>query len=134
MHRIPRLPCLLAGLILAVLCGTASAQLRTFVSTAGSDSNPCTVGAPCRSFQQAVNTVLTGGEVVALNSGGFGPVTITTKNVTITGDGVHAAISSTLNANGVNMLGGGTFTVVLRSLTIEGHGMSNVAGINVSGG
>src|SRR5215472_13062063 len=58
---------------------SASAQpFRTFVSGNGSDSNPsCAVTAPCRTFAQALSVVAPGGEVIALDTAGFG------ANVTI---------------------------------------------------
>jgi hypothetical protein len=49
---------------------------RTFVSTSGSDANPCTATAPCRNFAAALALTSPGGEVVAVTSGGYGPVTI----------------------------------------------------------
>ncbi len=59
-----------AGLAVAVMLPAASAQAqapRTFVSAAGSDSNPCSFAAPCRHFQAAVNATSLGGEVDALD-------------------------------------------------------------------
>ena len=55
----------------------ANAQApRTFVSAAGSDSNPCSFAAPCRHFQNAVNATSAGGEVDALDPAGYGPIVI----------------------------------------------------------
>jgi len=42
----------------------AAAAQRTFVSGTGSDSGACSLAAPCRTFQSAVNAVDPGGEVV----------------------------------------------------------------------
>src|SRR3974390_3082983 len=87
----------LAGIAIAFACSlfTAPAQAqraRTFVASYGNDSNPCTFGSPCKTFQQAVNVVAAGGEVTAIDSAGFGPINIT-KAVTITSpDGVEAGI------------------------------------------
>jgi hypothetical protein len=50
---------------------------RTFVSGQGSDSNPCSLGAPCRSFAQAITQTAPGGEITVLDSAGYGTVTIT---------------------------------------------------------
>ncbi|HYR75263.1 MAG TPA: right-handed parallel beta-helix repeat-containing protein [Pyrinomonadaceae bacterium] len=110
------------------LCVTAQAQTRVFVSGVGSDVNPCSRTAPCRTFQQAHNVVSAGGEVVTLDSAGYGPLTIT-KSVSIIGDGVYAGIS-TSSGNGINIATAG-ITVILRSLTIEGLG-SGTYGINAS--
>ena len=68
-----------AALALAVTLPAVSAQAqapRTFVSAAGSDSNPCSFAAPCRHFQAAVDATSAGGEVDALDPAGYGPITI----------------------------------------------------------
>jgi hypothetical protein len=73
----------------------AHARGRVFVASYGNDSNPCTFGSPCKTFQNAVNAVDAGGEVTAIDSAGFGPINIT-KAVTITSpDGVEAGIVPT---------------------------------------
>ena len=77
-----------AQLAIALTCSlfTAPAQAqraRVFVASYGNDSNPCTFGSPCKTFQVAVNTVDAGGEVTAIDSAGFGPLIID-KAVTIT--------------------------------------------------
>src|SRR5215831_4846127 len=69
---------LLASSLLLILASGASAQVqRTFVSGGGSDSNPCSRTAPCRTFGQALSQTSSGGEVVALDSAGYGPFSIT---------------------------------------------------------
>ena len=84
---------LAAAFACSLLSAPAQAQrARTFVASYGNDSNPCTFGSPCKTFQQAVNVVAAGGEVTAIDSAGFGPITIT-QAVTITSpDGVEAGI------------------------------------------
>src|SRR6185503_20286379 len=99
------------GLLVILCAGSLVAQQRTFVSTQGLDTNPCTRQAPCRNFGAAVTAVQTGGEVVALDSGGYGQVTLTKSVSVIAPTGVHAAITAlsgdamTLNASG------GVFTI-----------------------
>jgi hypothetical protein len=78
-----------AALALAVTLPAVTAQAqspRTFVSAAGSDSNPCSFAAPCRHFQAAVNATSAGGEVDALDPAGYGPITIN-QAITIEGQG-----------------------------------------------
>ena len=78
--------------LLCVVVPAQSAQ-RAFVSTTGNDANPCSLVAPCRSFQAAINTVTAGGEVIAVDSGGYGSFTVD-KSVTVSAaPGVHAGIS-----------------------------------------
>src|SRR5215471_13333625 len=108
--------------IAAVLClglgiVPASAQLRTFVSGSGSDANPCTLAAPCRSFQQAHNTVLAGGGIVALDAAGYGPLTIT-KALTVTAIGIEASITSSNSSPAIAINAGASDAVSIRGLTL----------------
>jgi len=64
---------------------------RTWVSGVGDDANPCSRTAPCKTFAGAISKTALGGEIDALDSGGFGAVTIS-KSVTIDGTGVLAGI------------------------------------------
>src|SRR5215472_14949697 len=74
----------LPSLFLAVLATSASGQsVRTFVASTGADSNPCSRVAPCRTFQAAVNAVAPGGEVIALDSAGFGSRLDINKSVSV---------------------------------------------------
>src|SRR5580658_3587789 len=88
--------------VLVCLLPAAPAQAerdRVFVASYGSDSNPCTFGSPCKTFQNAVNVVAAGGEVTAIDSAGFGPINIT-EAVTITSPpGVEAGIATPLNGS-----------------------------------
>ena len=113
-----------------LVCGAIShAQQRTFVSSAGNDANNCLRPTPCRTFQRGHNAVAAGGEVVALDSAGYGALLIS-KSVTITGAGVHAAVTATAGADGVNINAAGA-TVVLRDLTITGNNGAGVHGVHV---
>ena len=106
-----------------LICGfAAQAQTRTFVSGLGSDANLCTRSAPCRSFQRAHDLVDSGGEVIAIDSAGYGPVAIT-KSVTIIGDGVYAGINT--NALNAILIATPGITVNLRSLIIAGLGTAD---------
>ena len=119
----------LASLVFALsLCSTAQAQSRVFVSGLGSDANPCSRTAPCRTFQQAHNVVAAAGEVVVLDAAGYGQVTIT-KSVNIIGDGVYAGVTVP-SGDGIT-INSATAVVALRNLTINGLG-SGTNGINVT--
>lgn len=98
---------------------TALATLnRAFVSSTGSDANLCTLASPCRTFQRAETEVLPGGEIVALDSAGYGPVQIT-KALTLGGaPGVQASITATANGAGVSINAGATDVVFLHDLTV----------------
>ena len=73
----------------------SQAAPRVFVSTNGNDNNSCGRNQPCRTFTTAVAAVDVGGDVIVLNSGAFGAVTITKAVRIIAPDGVHAAITQT---------------------------------------
>jgi hypothetical protein len=90
---------------------------RTFVSSTGVDTNPCTIAAPCASFAAAYAAVAADGIVAALDPGKYGPLTITGP-VTINGNG-WAAITATAAGNGitVNAVSG---NVTLTGLEIDG--------------
>jgi hypothetical protein len=118
------------SLVIFTLAFTAMAYAqpqRTFVSArTGSDANTannCSLASPCRNFNAAIGVVNAGGEVVALDSGGYG-VTTVNKAVTLTSPtGVYAAITAiTGGSSAITVSAAGTDTVVLRGLTLTGLG------------
>jgi hypothetical protein len=112
----------------------ANARARVFVASYGNDSNPCSFGAPCRNFQQAVNVVDSGGEVTAIDSAGFGPISIN-KAVTITSpDGVEAGIVPTAGGDAIDINAGPSDAIVLRGLTLDGAGTAHNGIVFSAGG
>ena len=113
-------------IVLAVLavvaCSTAPAALaqatRTWVSGVGDDANPCSRTAPCKTFAGAISKTAAGGEISALDPGGFGAVTIT-KSITINGDGTLAGILAA-GTNGIVVNAGANDKVILRNISIAG--------------
>ena len=124
-----------AALALAVTLPAVSAQAqapRTFVSAAGSDSNPCSFAAPCRHFQAAVNATSAGGEVDALDPAGYGPITIT-QAITIEGQG-WSYIAPPADGNGItiNAVSG---NVAIHGVSLNGAGITgNTNGIVFNSG
>lgn len=114
--------------LLAAMAAQGQAP-RAFVSSAGSDANDCSRSSPCRNFQRAHDVVVAGGEVVALDSAGYGALSIT-KSMTITGEGVHAAATSASGGGAVVTVNGAGITVVLRKLQIQSH-PSSVSGSGI---
>ena len=105
---------------------SAIAAPRTFVASTGSDTNPCSISQPCRSFGIALAKTAPYGEIVVLDSAGYGPVTIS-QPVTITAPpGVYAGISASSGTNGVTIVPPAQGAAVpladvtLRGLTIAG--------------
>jgi hypothetical protein len=124
----------LAAALVAVLPAvSAQAQApRTFVSAAGSDSNPCSFAAPCRHFQAAVNATSLGGEVDALDPAGYGPITIT-QAITIEGQGwSYAAPAANSPAITINAVTG---KVYIHGVSLNGVGITgNTTGIQFNSG
>jgi hypothetical protein len=105
----------------------AFAQQRTFVSGFGSDSSPCSRTAPCRTFAQAISQTNSGGEVIVLDSAGYGAFSITKPVSIISPPGVYAGIS-VFSGDGIDINAGASDTVILRGLTVNNQG-SEGAGI-----
>src|SRR5687768_10032449 len=109
-----------AFLFLIAAVAAQGQATRTFVSSSGSDANDCSRSSPCRNFQRGHDAVTSGGEVVALDSAGFGAITIT-KSVTLSGEGVHAAVTGPSAGGSALTVNGAGITVTLRHLQVQGH-------------
>lgn len=116
--------------VVAAACvGFASLALaapRTFVSGSGNDTNPCSRDAPCRSFATAINAADAGGEVIALDTAGYGPFAIGKSISIISPPGIIAAISNGVpvpstygNAAAVDINAGPSDRIVLRGLNVN---------------
>jgi len=122
------------GLGLAV--APAQAQLsRTFVSAAsGSDANNCDRLTPCRTFQGAHDKTNDQGEIIVLDPGGYGGVTIT-KSISIVDDGVgEASVLVSGGATGIIIDSGAAGYVNLRGITIQGIGFGGGTGLRFNSG
>lgn len=120
-------------LSVAFLLATVSMQAqatRTWVSGVGDDANPCSRTAPCKTFAGAISKTAAGGEIDALDPGGFGTVNIT-KSLTIDGSGTLASVLAGGAAFGIQINAGPTDVVTLRGLTINGAG--STAGTDTRG-
>ena len=127
------MPLRLSGTVLALclLSGAAQAQAtRTWVSGVGDDANPCSRTAPCKTFAGAISKTAAGGEIDALDPGGYGAVTIT-KAITIDGGGGQvASILVSGGTNGIVVNAGPTAIVTLRNLRINGVEGTPSGGLN----
>ena len=109
-----------------VFCVAAQAQAtRTWVSGVGDDVNPCSRTAPCKTWAGAISKTATGGEIDALDPGGYGTLTIT-KAITVdggTGSGWGSTLFSSVNGFVINITTNlTTDKVILRNLSINGAG------------
>lgn len=117
--------------LLSFATGASAQATRTWVSGVGDDANPCSRTAPCKTFAGAISKTAAGGEISALDPGGFGAVTIT-KSMTINGDGTLAGILAA-GTTGVVINGTSSPTpivVTLRRLSINGA-ITGITGVNV---
>ena len=126
-----------------ILAGASTGQAqatRTWVSGVGDDVNPCSRTAPCKTFAGAISKTAAGGEIDALDPGGFGAVTAT-KSILIdgtTGAGFGSILASGVNGVNVNDSASGspnTIVVRLRNLSINGAGsVLGLSGVNFTSG
>ena len=128
-----RLSLRILALTVFTLAFAAAAQAqatRTWVSGVGDDANPCSRTAPCKTFAGAISKTFIGGEIDALDPGGFGTVTIT-KSITIDGCCITSILASGTNGVNINIAPNGNDPerrVTLRHLTINGTGASGAVG------
>ena len=109
----------------------ATPQIRTYVSGAGKDSNPCTATSPCQTFQGALALTIAGGEIFVLDSANYGAVTIN-KAVSITSEGAVAGVLATSGA-AISINAGANDAIYLRGMDIDG-GHSGAVGIQFVSG
>jgi hypothetical protein len=125
------------ALIATLSAAPANAQAaRTFVSPTGSDSNLCTLVAPCRYFQAAFAQTNAGGEIAVLGTAGYnnGATFTINKAISIVNPGgFEAGIIVPSGGNGIVIAAGVNDAVSLRGLTIEGGGVGQT-GIQFNSG
>jgi hypothetical protein len=131
MSAIIRLAAMTAAVVIS---GHASAQaqaIRTWVSGIGSDANPCSLTAPCKTLAGAISKTQTNGEINCLDSNAVGAVTIT-KSITIDCHEVFAGISAQgISGIIVNITNPADVlkTARIRNLNIDGAGNSTRSGL-----
>jgi hypothetical protein len=117
-----------SGIVCLALAGVGEATVpRAFVSINGSDANPCSAVAPCRSFNQALTVVEAGGEIVVQDSGGYSTGFTITQSVTIDAAGFNASVISTSFTDLCTISAGASDRVVLRGISFHGANVGNNA-------
>ena len=111
----------IAACLLPFAATTAfAATQRTFVKSIGIDNPTCALNAPCRTLGAAIAATSPGGEVIVLDSAGYGAVTIFQSVSIIAPPGIYAGISvatgTGITVNNPNA------KVILEGLTINGTG------------
>jgi hypothetical protein len=102
---------------------------RTWISGVGDDVNPCSRTAPCKTWAGAISKTAAGGEIDALDPGGFGAVTIT-KAITLDGGGGLVASILACGVTAINVSAGANDVVILRNLRINGCVQTLSPGVN----
>lgn len=122
---------ILAIFVFTLACATfAGAQAtRTWISGVGDDANPCSRTAPCKTFQGAISKTASGGEINAIDSGGFGAVAVT-KSITLDASSVVGGVLAS-GTNGI-IINAANIVVTLRNLDINGSntGLTGVRILN----
>ena len=132
MRKSPWIAACAALAALGLFASGAFAQAtRTWVSGVGDDANPCSRTAPCKTFAGAISKTAAGGEINAMDPGGYGALTIT-KSIMITGDGTMASVLVS-GTNGIVVQAAPSDVVILRNLHFDGIG-TGVNGIRFLAG
>ncbi len=124
--RLPR--SLLLLFLLASIPAALHAQLpKIFVASFGNDANDGTRNAPKRNFQAAHNAAAAGGQIVVLDTAGYGILNINKSLRVTVPPGVNGFITTSGSATGVTVAAGAGDTVALRGLIVEGANVGGVA-------
>src|ERR1700710_1918567 len=87
-----------ASSLFAISAPAHAQATRTWVSGVGSDADPCSRTAPCKTFAGAISKTAVNGIINCVDSGAYGAVTIV-KSITID---CHDVFASILNASPVD--------------------------------
>ena len=103
---------------------------KIFIASTGSDSNDGAPSTPKRTLQAAHNAVAIGGEIVILNTAGYGALSIS-KDVSVTAPpGINGFITV---SSGTAVIIQANLKVALRGLTIQGTSSQAITGIYSNG-
>jgi hypothetical protein len=125
MRKIILLCASLFTMVLLISAGPARAQSVLWVSATGNDGNSCTTVAPCATFQGAINKGNVG-QINCVNSGSYGPFTITASITIDCGTGNVGNIASTTGS--ITITTSAAATIILRHLAL--NGAPNNAGLH----
>jgi len=98
---------------------------RTYIASNGVDTNDGRLATPCRSIGAALAQTNPGGEIIVLDSAGYGTAVINKSVAVIAPPGIYAGITITAGV-GIDVTSG---VVTLRGLTLRGPG--GAVGIHV---
>lgn len=110
---------------------TSPQPTKIFVASTGNDANDGGRASPKRSFQAAHNAVAAGGNIVVLDTAGYGALAITKSIAVTVPPGVNGFITISGSATGVTVDAGADGVVSLQGLIVEGGGTSGGTGIRI---
>ncbi len=117
--------CLSIATLSIFAAAAAHAQAtRTWISGTGDDVNPCSRTAPCKTFAGAIVKTAAGGEIDALDPGGYGAVTVV-KSITLDGGAGQVGSILASGTNGVTVNAGANDVVTIRNITFQGLAQSS---------
>lgn len=124
-------PTVLAALsLLLVSASSFAATARSYVASYGSDASAptnCGPTAPCRTFAAAMGVTNAGGEIIVLDSAGYGTLNVTKSISIIAPEGIYAGLVAAPGGTAVSVATAGV-VATLRGLNIAGQG----AGFGIS--
>lgn len=138
MNKMKLMQVFLTASLLIMVSAVASQAtvLRAFVSSTGNDTNAganCPQATPCRTFAGALPTVTAGGELIALDTAGYGPLTggnTINKAITIaTVPGATAFVVVATGTAGFTIGAGASDLIILRNINFNGSGAASTTGI-----
>ncbi len=105
---------------------------KIFVASTGNDANDGSRGNPKRTFQMAHDAVAAGGQIIVLDTSGYGPLNITKSLAVTVPPGVNGFITTSGSSTAVTINAASTDVVVLRGLILEGGGASVNGSLGIS--
>ncbi len=122
------------ALLLAAPLATLHAQApaKIFVASFGSDANDGSRGSPKRNFQAAHDAVAAGGQIVVLDTAGYGALNITKSLAVTVPPGVNGFVTVTGDSGGITINAAAGDSVALRGLIIEGGSGNSGNGIAIN--
>jgi nitrous oxidase accessory protein NosD len=129
---------LAASLLIMTFAAAAQATvLRAFVSSTGNDVNigaNCVQASPCKTFAVAIGAVTAGGELIALDTSGYGPLTINKAITIATVPGATAFVVAATGTVAFLIQAGATDLVVLRNINFNGSNAAGTTGVQNNSG
>jgi hypothetical protein len=123
--------------IMTFAAATQATVLRAFVSSTGNDANigaNCVQATPCRTFAVAIGAVTAGGELIALDTSGYGPLVINKAITIATVPGATAFVVAATTTIGFAVSAGATDMVKLRNINFNGSNAAGTTGLRHNSG